>query len=173
LTEGTQQVPFLMMIAESTIRQLVEQKIEGTDRFIVSLSVQPSNSIKVFIDAVEGLDVNDCISVSRHIEGNLDREKEDFELEVSSPGLGEPFMHPLQYRKNVGRTVKVITTGGRHIEGTLTAFNDEKLTVLPDRAGNGKGKKKKPAGRKGREDAGPIELPLSEITEAKTVISFK
>ncbi len=149
-----------MMITESYIRTLVEDKIEGSDQFIVSLKVSSSNKIKVFLDAVGGLNVTDCIAVSRHIEGSLDRDVEDFELEVSSPGLAEPFAHPLQYKKNIGRTIKVLTTEGKHIKGELTAFNGEDVIIQPE-------KKKK------KQEVGPIELPLSEIKEAKTVISFK
>ncbi|MBI1287101.1 MAG: ribosome assembly cofactor RimP [Flavobacteriales bacterium] len=149
-----------MMITESTIRSLVEEKLEGTDLFIVSVRVMPTNRIRVYIDSLEGLDVRDCVNVSRHIEGNLDREVEDYELEVSSPGLTEPYQHPLQYRKNVGREVKVATTDGRNLKGKLTAFDGENITIEPE-------KKKK------KEETGPITLPLSEIKEAKTVISFK
>ncbi len=149
-----------MMITERNIRALVEEKIEGSDQFIVSLKVLPSNRIKIFIDAVGGLNVTDCIAVSRHVEGSLDREKEDFELEVSSPGLAEPYSHPLQFKKNVGRTVKLLTEDGKHIKGELTAFNGEGVIIQPE-------KKKK------KQEVGPIELPLSEIREAKTVISFK
>lgn len=149
-----------MMITESTVRALIEEKLEGTDLFIVSAKVLPSNRIRVFIDAVGGLNVMDCVSISRHIEGNLDREVEDYELEVSSPGLTEPFQHPLQYKKNVGREVRVTTLDGVQVKGLLTAFNDDEITVEPEV------KKKK-------EEVGPITIPLSTIKEAKTVISFK
>ncbi|MCF8277197.1 MAG: ribosome assembly cofactor RimP [Flavobacteriales bacterium] len=148
------------MITESTVRALIEEKLEGTDLFIVSAKVLPSNRIRVFIDAVGGLNVMDCVSISRHIEGNLDREVEDYELEVSSPGLTEPFQHPLQYKKNVGREVRVTTLDGVQVKGLLTAFNDDEITVEPEV------KKKK-------EEVGPITIPLSTIKEAKTVISFK
>jgi ribosome maturation factor RimP len=149
-----------MMITESTVRSLVEEKLEGTDLFIVSVRVIPTNRIRVYIDALEGLDVRDCVSVSRHIEGNLDREVEDYELEVSSPGLTEPYQHPLQYKKNLGREVKVSTNDGRNLKGKLTEFDGDNITIEPE-------KKKK------KEDVGPITLPLTEIKEAKTVISFK
>ncbi len=149
-----------MMITEGLISNLVKEKIEGTDLFVVSIKVLPSNRIKVFIDAVGGMDVKDCISISRHIEGNLDREKEDFELEVSSPGLTEPFQHPLQYKKNVGRNIKVTTEEGKNIKGELVSFEDDRITVKPEK-------------RKKKEQADPVIIPLSEINEAKTVISFK
>ena len=149
-----------MMITESAIKQLVEEKIEGTDMFLVSVKVLPSNRIKVFVDAVNGLDVKACVQISRHIEGSLDREKEDFELEVSSPGLSEPFQHPLQYQKNVGRGIKVLTNDGSRAKGKLVKFESNTITIEPET------KKKK-------EQAELIIIPLSEINEAKTVISFK
>ena len=128
--------------------------------FLVAVKVLPSNRIKVFVDAVEGVNVKDCVGVSRHIEGSLDREKEDFELEVSSPGLTEPFQHPLQYKKNVGREVKVTTNDGNTVKGELLVFDEDRITVLPE-------KKKK------KEQAEPFEILLTDIKEAKTVISFK
>eukprot|EP00736_Rhodelphis_marinus_P005413 Rmarinus@m.27962 len=149
-----------MMITESIIKQLVEEKIEGTDMFLVSAQVLPSNRIRVYVDAVNGLDVKACVQISRHIEGSLDREQEDFELEVSSPGLSEPFQHPLQYQKNVGRGIKVLTNDGNRAKGKLVKFENNAITIEPE------AKKKK-------EQAEPITIPLSEIKEAKTVISFK
>lgn len=149
-----------MMITEAVVRTLVEEKIEGSGLFLVSVKVLPSNRIRVFVDALAGLDVKDCVDISRHIEGNLDREKEDYELEVSSPGLSEPFQHPLQYQKNVGRTLKVISNDGQELKGKLVKFENESITIQPD------GKKKK-------ESAEPVIIPLTEIKEAKTVISFK
>lgn len=149
-----------MMITENIIRQLVEEKIEGSNIFIVSVKVLPSNRIKVFVDAVEGLNVKDCVAISRHVEGSLDREQQDFELEVSSPGLTEPFQHPLQYQKNVGRSVKVTTNDGNSVKGELLKFENNAIIVQPE-------KKKK------KEQAEPVNIPLTEIKEAKTVISFK
>ncbi|MFM1875272.1 MAG: Ribosome maturation factor RimP [Bacteroidota bacterium] len=149
-----------MMITENTVRSLVEEKLQDTDMFIVSVKVLLGNKIRVFVDSVGGLNVKDCVSVSRHIEGNLDREIEDYELEVSSPGLTEPFQHPLQYKKNVGRTVKVITLDGATVKGELKTFEGDRITLQPE-------KKKK------KEDVEPLSIPLNEIKEAKTVISFK
>ena len=149
-----------MMITESIIRALVEEKMEDTDQFIVSVRVMPTNRIRVYVDAVGGINVNDCVGISRHIEGNLDREVEDYELEVSSPGLTEPFQHPLQYKKNVGREIKVTTVEGVSWKGELIAFNGTDIILQPE-------KKKK------KEEQEPVTIPLSEIKEAKTVISFK
>ena len=149
-----------MMITEALVRTLVEEKIEGTEIFIVSVRVVPTNRIRVFVDALEGLDVRACVNISRHIEGSLDREVEDYELEVSSPGLTEPFQHPLQYKKNVGREIKVTMSDGVSVKGQLVSFDGDTIIVQPEQ------KKKK-------EEVGAVTIPLSEIKEAKTVISFK
>lgn len=148
-----------MMITEGLITSLVEEKIEGTEMFLVSVRVMPSNRIRVYVDAVNGLNVSDCVAVSRHIEGSLDRDKEDFELEVSSPGATEPYQHPKQYEKNVGRTVKVTTNSGDSVKGKMVSFENDEVTIQPE-------KKKK------KEQAEPVTIPLTEIKEAKTVISF-
>ncbi len=148
-----------MMITEGVVKALVEEKLEGSDKFAVAVKVLQGNKIRVFIDGLSGLDVKDCVDVSRHIEGNLDREVEDYELQVSSPGLTEPFGHPLQYKKNVGRNIKVTSTEGESWKGELLEFDGEKITLQPE-------KKKK------KEQAQPVTIALETIKEAKTVISF-
>lgn len=162
MIEGGHKGPFLMMITESRIQQLVEEKVADSDIFIVSIKVLPGNRIRVFVDAVEGLTVEACVSISRHIEGSLDREVEDFELEVSSPGLLEPYQHPLQYRKNVGRTVRVLSVNGSEMKGKLISFDGVNVTIEPERSKKGK-----------KTEVETVTLPLDQIKEAKTVISFK
>lgn len=149
-----------MMISEAAVTALIEQKIQGTDLFIVSAKVLSGNRIRVFIDSLSGVNVKDCVGVSRQIESNLDREVEDYELEVSSPGLTEPFTHPLQFKKNLGRELKVVLKDGTTLKGELTDFDGERIILKPEL------KKKK-------EEQEPISVPLIEIKEAKTVISFK
>ena len=148
-----------MMITEGIIRSLVEEKLEGTDKFIVSARVLPGNKIRVFIDGLTGLNVKDCVNVSRHIEGNLDREAEDYELQVSSPGLTEPFQHPMQYKKNVGRNIKVTTAEGDNWKGELLEFDGANITLRPEK-------------QKKKVQAEPVTISLESIKEAKTVISF-
>ena len=148
-----------MMITEGIVKALIEEKLEGSDKFIVSAKVLPGNKIKVFIDGLTGLNVKDCVNVSRHIEGNLDRDIEDYELQVSSPGLTEPFQHPLQYKKNVGRNIKVTSVEGDSWKGELMEFDGTYVTIQPE-------KKKK------KELEEPVTISLELIKEAKTVISF-
>ena len=118
------------MIPESKIKQLVEARIEGTRLFVVNINVSLSNKIDVLIDGFDGVSVKDCIDVSRGVEHNLDREEEDFELEVSSAGLDIPFLVFEQYKKNLGRQVKVYTNDGRKHEGELSYVDNEIVVII-------------------------------------------
>lgn len=161
------------MILESTVRKLVEDRIEGTKLFIVDISVSTSNKINVLIDGMDGVGINDCIDVSRGVEHNLDREAEDFELEVSSAGLDTPFKVLKQYSKNIGRDVKVYTFDGRKHEGTLAEADEEKVVITYDEKVRVDGKKKKELVT--REEAYFFEHEKDElkIKQTKVIISFK
>lgn len=152
-----------MMITEAQITTLVEEKNAGTDRFIVAVRVLSGNRIRVFIDALGGVTVRDCVQVSRHIEGSLDREQEDFELEVSTPGLTEPLTHPLQYLKNIGRQLSIVAVDGTKWKGEVLSATQQDVTIQPEA-------KKKP--KKDELPLEPVTIQLLQIKEAKTVISF-
>jgi ribosome maturation factor RimP len=107
------------MIAKDKIRKLVEEQIEGTDIFIADVKVSSANKITVLVDTNKGITIDECVSVSRHIEKNLDRDKEDFELMVSSPGLEMPFVVLEQYIKNEGKKVVVLDNDGGRYQGIL------------------------------------------------------
>ena len=155
------------MITEDQIRKLVEQKVEGTDMFIVSVKVSSSNNIKVEVDADNGLSIDKCVEVSRHIEGNLDREKEDFELSVTSPGADQPLRLPRQFKKHIGRNLKVLREEQGKVVGELIEAKDETFTVMETRKERLEGKKKKVIVEEKHEFA------YNQIKEAKVVISFK
>ena len=84
------------MIAISKIKELVEAQVDGTNLFAVEVKVNNSNKINVLIDSFDGISISDCINVSKGVENSLDREDEDFEIEVSSAGLDAPFQVPEQ-----------------------------------------------------------------------------
>lgn len=155
------------MITAEQIRTLVEEKIADTDLFIVEINVKPGNKIEIFIDRDSGLALEDCLRVSRHVEGSLDRETEDFALDVSSPGVGRPLKLKRQYFKNVGRNVEIKLTDGSKIEGALTSADEEKIIVQTRTKEEVEGKK----GKKWVER--DHELPYENITETKITISFK
>jgi len=107
------------MIEKQDIKAIVEEFIKGTGLFLVAVKVSSSNRITVLADKNEGITIDECAAIHRHIESRLDREKEDFELQVSSPGLDLPFGVIEQYHKNEGRKVEVVDNEGTKYAGTL------------------------------------------------------
>lgn len=158
------------MIDRKEIEHLVEERIQELDNglYVVEMTISSTNVIRIEIDKINGgVTVADCVSVSRNVEHNLDREKADFELHVSSAGLDKPFRHINQYIKNVGRTINVKTKDGRTIEGEIVKVADEKIILSAEEMQLLEGKKKK-------EKVEVIyEIMLTEIKEANIVISFK
>jgi ribosome maturation factor RimP len=136
--------------------------------FVVGLTISASNVIRVELDKHEGnVAVIDCMSISRNVEHNLDREDADFEISVSSAGLDQGLRVFAQYKKNVGRVVKVKLKGGAKIEGEMTAATPEEITIQTSRKERIEGKKKKET---------IIEdhvLKMESVEETKIVISFK
>jgi ribosome maturation factor RimP len=107
------------MVEKQKIQGLVEEFIKGTGLFLVAVKVSSSNRITVLADKNEGITIDECAGIHRHIEKNIDREKEDFELQVSSPGIDLPFGVIEQYFKNEGRKVEVIDNEGSVYTGKL------------------------------------------------------
>jgi ribosome maturation factor RimP len=107
------------MTDKEYIKGLVTEFIKGTGLFLVAVKVSSANRITVLADKNEGITIDECVAIHRHIENNLDREKEDFELQVSSPGLDLPFGVIEQYYKNEGRKVEVTDNDGTKFSGML------------------------------------------------------
>jgi len=155
------------MIAVKTIKELINKAIEGTSIFLISCEVNPGNSIQVLIDNMNNTSVQDCILVSRGIEHNLDREVEDFDLSVSSPGLSKPFVVREQYLKNIGRRVKVKPLEGKAAEGELSEVTEE-FILLKDKV------KERIEGRKSKQWVDKeYKFLFNDIKETKVIISFK
>jgi ribosome maturation factor RimP len=107
------------MIEKQKIQGLVEEFTKGTGLFLVAVKVSNANRITVLADKNEGITIDECAAIHRHIENGLDREVEDFELQVSSPGLDAPFSVIEQYYKNEGRRVEIVDTEGSKFIGKL------------------------------------------------------
>ena len=131
------------MIDKKDIKEIIESFIEEKKAFIVELKVSSSNKINIEIDSNEGFSINDCVEVSRLIESKLDREKEDFELEVASAGLSEPFKVIEQYKKNLGKEVETLTNEGIKIKGILSSIKDNGFELEESKMVKVEGKKKK------------------------------
>lgn len=158
------------MITKKLVTELAEERMKERDNglFIVELSISPSNVIRLEIDKYKGgVTVDDCVSVSRNIEHNLDREVQDFELHVSSAGLDKPLRVHAQYVKNVGRSLEVRLHSKEKVEGKLTEVDDKRIVLEYAEKREIEGKKKKETVVVQR------ELPFSNIAEARIVISFK
>ena len=107
------------MIEKQKIQELVEEFIKGTGLFLVAVKISNANRIIVLADKNEGITIDECASIHRHIENGLDRETEDFELQVSSPGLDMPFVVIEQYIKNAGKKAEVVDSEGSIYIGKL------------------------------------------------------
>ena len=107
------------MVDKQYIKGLVEEFIKGTGLFLVAVKVSSANRITVMADKNDGITIDECASIHRHVENGLDRDKEDFELQVSSPGLDLPFGVIDQYYKNEGEQVEVIDNEGSNYSGKL------------------------------------------------------
>ena len=120
------------MISKKEIVKLAEERIKELDNgnYLVDVTVSLKNAISVKMDNLNGgVSVKDCVSVSRNIEHNLDREKEDFELQVSSPGLDKPSMVMQQYLKNIGKQVSVVTLGNVTLTGELVEASQKEISL--------------------------------------------
>jgi len=97
--------------------------------FLVDLSIGSNNHIKVLIDSEKGIRVDECVQISKYLESELDRDEEDFELEVSSPGVGTPLKVYQQYIQNIGREVSVATIDNKNFKGELIEADDKSIVV--------------------------------------------
>lgn len=155
------------MITAQQIRELAEPFLEGTPGFLVDVGVSEGNAIRVLLDNDHATSIEDCMALSRHLESQLDRDAEDFSLDVSSPGLTEPLVLDRQYRKNIGRNVQVKPTGGSKVEGELTAVADGEIEITVR-------EKRRIEGRKAKEWVEEkMRWQIQDLDWTKVTISFK
>ena len=117
------------MIDKNVVRKLVEEWLTGKEYFLVDVEVSPDYRIVVEIDHADGVWIEDCVQLSRFIEDHLSREEEDYELEVGSAGLGQPFKVTQQYMIFVGKEVEVLDADGKKHKGVLKAVDGNDFTV--------------------------------------------
>lgn len=161
-------LPGVRMIQEETIVRLVKEKLEGTSKFLVEVKVKPSNKILIFIDdSAQGLAISDCVELSRYIESHLDREKEDFELEVSSPGMDQPLLVFQQYTKSIGRQVAVILKDGVKHVGKLIAADENGIVVEKTYK-----ERTDPSKKKKELITEHIQIRFPEMKETRKMVSF-
>ncbi len=155
------------MIEKNIVKQIVEEWLQDKDYFLVDLSVSNDNRIVVEIDHAEGVWIEDCVELSRFIESKLDREKEDFELEVGSAGIGQPFKVHQQYVNHLGQDVEVLTRDGVKYQGELHEVNDDTFSILRTV------KKKEEGAKRPHMVEELVTFRYDEIKYTKYLISFK
>jgi len=133
------------MIEKNFIQEVADKYLDGTEMFLVDINIRPGNIIVVEVDSDNGISIDDCITLSKHIESQLDRDKEDFELEVGSAGITSPLKLPRQYKKNIGNEVEVLTKAGQKLSGLLKACDENGFTITITKMIKPEGAKRKTA----------------------------
>jgi len=149
------------------VTKLLEQALEkNKSLFLIDLNISEDNRIRIILDGDNGVTVEDCMAVSREIEHNLDREELDFSLEVMSAGVSEPLLFERQYKKNIGRNLKVKTKNDDTFEGEITNVDDKEVTL------QWKAREPKPVGKGKVTVQKEVILSYKDIVEAKVMITF-
>jgi hypothetical protein len=155
------------MIDKNIVRRLVDEWLEGKEYFLVDIQISPDSKVVVEIDHADGVWIEDCVELSKFIEENLSRDEEDYELEVGSAGLGQPFKVPQQYINFIGKEVEVLDHDGRKVSGVLKSVDGNKFVVSVNEKVHVEGKKR------------PVkmdidhEYDMNEVKYTKYLISFK
>jgi len=155
------------MINKETVRQLVEEWLAKGDYFLVDIMFGADDRIVVEIDHADGVWIEDCAALSRFLQERLGDELGDYELEVGSAGIGQPFKVEQQYKCHIGDAVEVLTADGRKLQGTLKAVDGRQFTVTVQ-------EKQLPEGKKR-----PVmvdvdkQFSMDEVKYAKYLLTFK
>lgn len=155
------------MIDKKAVKEIVEKWLEDKEYFLVDVEISSSNCIVVEIDHADGVWIEDCAALSRYIEENLSRDTEDYELEVGSAGLGQPFKVPQQYQNFVGKEVEVLDADGTKKSGVLKSVEGNDFVVTVNEKMMIEGKKR------------PVKMDvdhtfqMDKVKYCKYLISFK
>ncbi|MBR1518137.1 MAG: ribosome assembly cofactor RimP [Prevotella sp.] len=155
------------MIDKNVVKSIVEEWLADKSYFLVDVEISSDNKILVEIDHADGVWIEDCVELSRFIEDHLSRDDEDYELEVGSAGLGQPFKVVQQYVNHVGKEVEVLTGEGKKVKGVLKSVDGEKFTVTVSEKVKVEGKK-----RPQMQDV-DYTYDMKEVKYTKYLISFK
>lgn len=157
----------IYMIEKNVVKDLVERWLEDKEYFLTDLTVSADNRIVVEIDHEEGVWIEDCVELSRFIEEGLDRDAEDFELEVGSAGIGQPFKVLRQYEIHVGEEVEVLTCEGRKLMGILSEVTPEHFVLTIKEKVKSEGEKRPKLVER------DVTFAYNEVKWTKYVIDFK
>jgi len=157
----------ITMISREKVEDIIKSRIDEEGLFLVEINVSSSNQISVFVDGNNGVTIDQCIALSREIEQNFDREVEDYELEVSSSGLGQPLKVLQQYIKNIGRDIDLVLNNGQKLSGKMVDANADGINVEITKNVLVEGKKKKQLVTE------IVPYKYDEIKTTKVVVSFR
>lgn len=155
------------MIDKNVVKNLVDEWLKDKEYFLVDIEISQDDKIVVEIDHADGVWIEDCVQLSRFIEDHLSRDEEDYELEVGSAGLGQPFKVPQQYVNFVGKEVEVLDADGKKFRGVLKAVDGRNFTVTVREKVKKKGSKR------------PVltdvdhDFSMDSVKYTKYLISFK
>jgi ribosome maturation factor RimP len=155
------------MIERETVCHIVGEWLQGKDYFLVSVDISTDDKIVVEIDHKDGVWIEDCVDLSRFIESRLSRDKEDYELEVGSAGIGQPFKVQQQYFNHIGKEVETLTNDGKKITGLLKEADEDKFTITV------KVKEKVEGSKRPKLVESDITYHYDEIKYTKYLIRFK
>ena len=155
------------MIDKNAVKQLVDTWLEGKDYFLTDLTISTDDRIVVEIDHKDGVWIEDCVALSRFIEDGLNRDEEDFELEVGSAGIGQPFKVHKQYEIHQGDTVEVLTAEGKKLIGTLADVQPGSFPVTVTEKVKEEGKKRPVMKER------DVVLNFADVKWTKYYIDFK
>lgn len=156
------------MIKKEEVTQIVEDFLQKDPLyFLVDVKVTQDNRIGVEIDSFQGISIDYCIELNKFIESKLDRDVEDYELEVSSAGLTSPFKVRKQYEKNIGNEVEIFTYDNKKLSGVLNALDEEKIFLEIEKQEKPEGAKRKITVKE------EITIPFTNIKTTKYIIRFK
>ena len=168
---GGDSVPFFIsmmknMIRKEHIAELAEAFLKDSANYLIDVNVRSGNRISVYIENTEHVSIQDCIALSKHLESQLDREQQDFELEVSSPGIDSPFRDLRQYTKYAGKDIEITLLNGDKVLGSLVGADESGIEIIPAPSRS----KKKAV--KTSTDIEPNRFSFPEVKETRLVITF-
>lgn len=155
------------MIDRQQVIDLTNEWLADKEYFLVDVIISKDDKITVEIDHAEGVWIEDCAELSRHIENGLSRETEDYELEVGSAGLGQPFKVTQQYKNHIGMEVEVLTKEGKKLKGILKNASDEEFTLTVTK------KEKKEGAKRPQLVEEDLVFPYDDVKYTKYIINFK
>ena len=156
------------MISRKNIEKIIDQTLKGTELFLVELKISEANHIQVFIDGDSLVSISDCVDLSKEIESELDRDEQDFELNVSSSGLDLPLRKKRQYKKHLTKLLKLKTIEEEKILLRLELVTDKTIVGTPLQ----KNKNAKKGAKKQFIELENVEIPFESIIEARIEVIF-